>query len=126
MSKLQFLLVEDNDIQQMIAKKRIETAGILVTVAGNGTDALEKAKNNFFDLIFMDIGLPDMDGIEVTAAIRKLPSPYGQVPIVALTANIDEEIKEKGLAVGMNEYFNKPLSNEMIDYVIEHVVKQKN
>lgn len=126
MNKLQFLLVEDNEIQQMLAKKRIESAGILVTVAGNGADALEKAKNNLFDLVFMDIGLPDMNGIEVTIAIRKLPSPYGQVPIVALTAHADEEMKKKGLAAGMNDYLNKPLSAEKINDVIEQFVNCKN
>lgn len=103
------LIVEDNKLNQKIAKIMLEEIGCKVEIAANGIDAIELFKNNSYDLIFMDIGLPDMDGLQVIKKIRKLGKNKNHLPIIALTAHVLEEDRVNCLAAGANDILTKPI-----------------
>ena len=102
------LLVEDNDINQQVARELLEDAGLVVDVADNGQIALEMAQKAAYDLIFMDMQMPVMDGVTATRAMRAI-AQLGQIPIVAMTANAMEADRQKCLAAGMNDFLVKPI-----------------
>ncbi|HYA65201.1 MAG TPA: response regulator, partial [Burkholderiaceae bacterium] len=103
------LLVEDNAINQQVAKAMLVKLGCQVSVASNGAQAVEAVRANAFDLIFMDCQMPVMDGYEATALIRQLPDGRGAtLPIIALTANTMSGDQQKCLDAGMNDFVAKP------------------
>lgn len=112
-SKGAILIVEDNMIAQMVTKKMIEQFDCVVDIAQNGQDALVLWHENHYDLIFMDIGLPDINGDEVTQRIRKVEGTSTSTPIVALTAQEGEDNKKRYLESGMNAVLYKPLTFSM-------------
>ena len=93
------LLVEDNDINQQVARELLEDAGLVVDVADNGQIALEQVQRAAYDLVFMDMQMPVMDGVTATREIRKLPR-LGGLPIVAMTANAMEQDRRKCMDAG--------------------------
>jgi PAS domain S-box-containing protein len=107
---LKILLVEDNDINRLYAKSILKNWHCHTDIAENGLVAIEKIKNNFYDVILMDVQMPVMDGYEATRAIRMMDSSMKDVPIVALTANATKKDVEKCLASGMNDYLPKPFT----------------
>jgi PAS domain S-box-containing protein len=107
---LNVLLVEDNDINRLYAGSILKNWSCKVDIAENGLVAIEKVKNNFYDVVLMDVQMPVMDGYEATRAIRLLDAPKNEVPIVALTANATKPDIEKCLAAGMNAYLSKPFT----------------
>lgn len=107
---LHVLLVEDNDINRLYAKSILETWKCKTDIAENGLIAIEKLKNNSYDVILMDIQMPVMDGYEATKAIRMMAHPINVTPVVALTANATKNDIEKCLAAGMNDYVAKPFT----------------
>lgn len=102
----QILVVEDETRIARIVHDYLERAGYRVAVAGNGTDALAFARSRRPDLIVLDLGLPQMDGLEVTKALRK----QSNVPIIMLTARVEESDKLIGLELGADDYITKPFS----------------
>jgi len=104
------LLAEDNPANQMVAKTILEKAGLIVEVAGNGLEVLESVEQRSYDLILMDIGMPEMDGIEATQAIRRLSSPIAKIPIIAMTAHVMRGDRDNLLSQGMDDYLSKPSS----------------
>lgn len=106
------LLVEDNDINRLYAKSILQTWKCVTDIAENGVIAIEKLKNNAYDVILMDVQMPVMDGYEATKAIRMMSHPVGSTPIVALTANATKIDIEKCLIAGMNDYLSKPFTPE--------------
>lgn len=110
-AQLRVLLVEDNDINRLYAKSILKNWQCYIDVAENGLVAVEKIKNNFFDVILMDVQMPVMDGYEATKAIRMM-NQSASVPIIALTANATQSDVEKCLASGMNDYLPKPFTPE--------------
>jgi two-component system, sensor histidine kinase and response regulator len=102
------LLVEDNDINQQVARELLEDAGLVVDVADNGRIALELLQKNTYGLVFMDMQMPVMDGVTATREIRKLPA-YANLPIVAMTANAMEQDRRKCRDAGMNDFLVKPI-----------------
>ncbi|NVO21710.1 MAG: response regulator [Bacteroidetes bacterium] len=103
------LLVEDNKINEIIARKLMEEWNLIVETAYNGVEAVEKTSVINFDLILMDLQMPEMDGYQTTAAIRdNMLNANHSVPIIALTASSRNEIHEKVLKSGMNDYVLKP------------------
>jgi two-component system, sensor histidine kinase and response regulator len=105
------LLAEDNLINQKIAKGLLEKIGCNVSIVENGRKAVEQFQNGTFDLIFMDIQMPEMDGYEATGEIRQLEKEKNtHIPIIAMTAHAMKGDRDKCLSAGMDEYVTKPIS----------------
>jgi CheY-like chemotaxis protein len=120
MEVLKVLIVEDTPMAQRFCKKIIDDIPNTVSeVASDGQEALEKFKADQFDLILMDIGLPILNGIEATRAIRQYEKEHNLPPvvIVALTANEKADIKFACYESGMNHYLSKPFSPEKAVYI---------
>ena len=113
LSNKKVLLVEDIEINRLVAQSVLEQAGLVVECAINGLEAVKMAKNNYYDIVVMDIQMPEMDGYEATKIIRTLPN-YKQTPIVAMTANAMSDDKELSLAAGMNSHLTKPIEFEQV------------
>ncbi|WP_052501706.1 response regulator [Thiomicrospira microaerophila] len=114
------LLVEDNEINQEVAGEMLRQTGVRFEVAENGQVAVDKARDQKFDLILMDIQMPVMDGYLATKAIREF-NPT--IPIIALTAAAMVEDKNKALAAGMNDHLAKPLDSEALYRVLSRELK---
>jgi signal transduction histidine kinase len=107
------LLVEDNAINQVVAKKFLELSGMVVTIANNGQEAIDLLDTQPFNVVLMDIHMPIMDGIEATRRIRA-NSKYAAIPIIALTADVVQEEREVCLAIGMVDFATKPIVPETL------------
>ncbi len=119
---LPILLVEDNEVNQMVAVNMLEQLGCLVTTVTTGIQALDKLEQQQFELIFMDIQMPEMDGFEATQRIRDRETkthPEKPAVIVAMTANAMQGDEERCLAAGMNDYIAKPISLERLLEILE-------
>jgi signal transduction histidine kinase/ActR/RegA family two-component response regulator len=119
------LLVEDNPVNQNLAKIILTKGGCHVEVAKNGKEAVEKftASPDKFDLIFMDIQMPEMDGMEATKIIRD--KGFGSVPIIAMTAHAMKGDRGKCLEAGMNDYISKPIKKEVVFEMLNKWAKRK-
>lgn len=125
---MEILLVEDNVLNQKVVTFNLRKQNYNVTTASNGTEAISKIKNNTFDLVLMDIMLPEMDGFEITAEIRKHENKAGiekQVPIIALTANTLDNDRDKCIQAGMNEYLAKPFTAQELVAVIQKFIQKE-
>jgi CheY-like chemotaxis protein/HPt (histidine-containing phosphotransfer) domain-containing protein len=107
------LLAEDNLINQEVAVELLSSAGLAVEVASNGAEAVAMAQAAHYDLILMDVQMPELDGIEATRRIRALPDRQ-EVPIVAMTANAFSEDRQACLAAGMNDHVAKPVDPDVL------------
>lgn len=105
---LRVLLAEDNKINQQFATLVLNRAGHSVEVAANCNLAIDALCGAEFDVVLMDMQMPDLDGIHATQKIRALPAPKGEIPIIALTACAAPGAREKCLAAGMDDYISKP------------------
>ena len=125
-SFLRVLLAEDNAVNQRLAVRLLEKRGHHVVVVGNGRDALEALEKGSFDLVFMDVQMPEMDGLEATAAIRDKEKSSGlHQPIIALTAHAMKGDREKCLAGGMDGYLTKPIRPPELDGILEEYVSRR-
>ncbi len=125
-SSLRVLLVEDNPVNQRLASRLLEKRGHSVVVAANGLEALEALEKENFDLVFMDVQMPVMDGFETTAAIRKKEKAGGvRLPIVALTAHAMKGDREKCLAGGMDGYLTKPIRPQEVDEILRSHLERR-
>ena len=107
---LRVLLAEDNAVNQKIACHVLEKEGYAVTVAADGRQALRALDGGHFDVVLMDVQMPEMDGFETTAAIRALERESGHhLPIIAMTAHAMQGDRERCMAAGMDNYVSKPL-----------------
>lgn len=122
--KLRILVVEDNPINQKVARKILEKMGHTVSCAENGKIAVDKITNSAYDLVFMDLRMPVMDGLEATRKIRSLQN-NANVPVIAMTANALEEDKNRCLAAGMNSFIAKPIKKDDLEEAIKHIKTQK-
>ena len=113
------LLAEDNPANQRLVSLMLRRFGCRVDVAADGSEAVSAVRSFPYDLVVMDCQMPEMDGLEATQEIRKLPPPMSQVPIVALTANAFREDKERCLGAGMNDFLSKPLTLESLQLVLK-------
>jgi len=103
------LAVEDNPVGLRVLRHALKTRAVQVDTATNGTEAIQAAASRHYDLILMDLQMPDMDGLEATAAVRKLPG-YESVPILALTANYSDQIRQQCQQHGMQDFLSKPVT----------------
>ena len=124
--KHKVLMVEDLKIAQKVAKLILSNdLGCAVDIAETGAQALELANKNSYDLIFMDLGLPDIDGLTVTETIRK--NDYQPtVPIIALTAHGGDDCKTRCMEVGMNDFVVKPIRVEDGSRLIDKYIVNKS
>ena len=112
------LVVEDNNVNQLVAIGQIQRLGHACVVASNGAEAIDLVAREPFDIVLMDIQMPDMDGYEATRRIRQLPPSKREVPVIALTAHALAGEREKCIAAGMNDYLAKPVSLEQLGAVV--------
>lgn len=117
------LLAEDNPVNQKVAVRMLEKAGHSVTVAEDGERTLAAWRHDDFDLILMDVMMPNLNGIEATEQIRREEASTGKhIPIIALTANAMQGDREKCLAAGMDSYLPKPIRYDVLQDEIETVL----
>ena len=121
------LVTEDNVINQKLIKRILEEHGMTIDLANNGLEAFEKRRNNDYDLIFMDIQMPVMDGVEATREILdyEIDDDVPHIPIVALTANALKGDREKFLKEGMDEYITKPIETKELLLVLNKFLSSK-
>jgi signal transduction histidine kinase/CheY-like chemotaxis protein len=123
---LSVLVVEDNLVNQRLATRLLEKRGHRVTLASNGREAIDAYLKETFDLILMDVQMPEVDGFEATAAIRGLESTTDRhQPIIALTAHAVKGDEERCLAAGMDGYISKPIDPVQLDEILARHVAQK-
>ena len=121
------LLVEDNRTNQALISELLKMNGHVVTSALDGNEAIEKAKQEQFDIILMDCHMPEMDGFEATRALRNDSASLNQATaIVALTANTEKTSKDRCLASGMNGFLVKPVTIDALQQAIDQFVKHNN
>ena len=118
---LSILLAEDNDINAFVTCKMLSMDGHTVTLVQNGADAVKRATQERFDVILMDIGMPEMDGLQATQAIRAAPAPFSSIPILAFSANVLPEETDRFRAQGVNGFIGKPLQQEEIRQALQSV-----
>ncbi len=106
------LLAEDSQANQLVAINVLENAGYKVDAVANGLEAIKAIQGLPYDVILMDLQMPEMGGLEATENIRKLPSTISEVPIIAMTANVLGEVKSQCKAVGMNGFISKPINKD--------------
>jgi signal transduction histidine kinase/CheY-like chemotaxis protein/streptogramin lyase len=117
---LSVLLAEDNVINQHLVKRLLEKRGHSVTVTGSGREALDRVERESFDVILMDVQMPDMDGLQASTRIREIEKQRGTyTPILALTAHTMKGDRERCLAAGMDQFINKPIDAERFVEVVE-------
>jgi CheY-like chemotaxis protein len=121
--KLSVLVAEDNSTNRLLIKALLAKEGIVPDFAENGLETVEKVLSQHYDLIFMDIQMPYLDGIEATKRIRVAGI---NTPIVALTANAFDGEREKLLAVGMSDYLSKPINVVALKRVIQQRITHLN
>jgi signal transduction histidine kinase/CheY-like chemotaxis protein/HPt (histidine-containing phosphotransfer) domain-containing protein len=112
--KLRILVAEDNSVNQLFIKMLLGKSGHYVDVVGDGVEAVEAVKKVHYDLILMDIQMPEMDGPTATKVIRQLGRPVSHIPIIALTANAMLGQREEYLAAGMDDYVTKPIERSLL------------
>jgi PAS domain S-box-containing protein len=117
-SRARVLVVEDNNVNQLVALGQLNRLGHDVVVAASGSEALQALGEGAFDIVLMDCQMPDMDGYEATRHVRLMDGPRGRIPIIAITAHALPGEREKCLAAGMNDYLPKPVSLDQLGAVI--------
>ena len=119
------LLAEDNLVNRVLATNLMQKQGLTVVCAGNGREAVERCLQGDFDLVFMDIQMPEMDGIEATRKIRAHERTTGtHIPIIALTAHAMKGDKERFLAAGMDDYVSKPVDTDKLVQLLTRYLKR--
>lgn len=108
------LLIEDNPVNQLVFEGMITELGFEIDIADNGEQGIEMWKQKYYDIIFMDVQMPVMDGLDATRIIRSLEKPDAHLPIIALTANAMEEDEYACLAAGMDAFMTKPLNLQVL------------
>lgn len=120
--QLDVLVAEDGVVNQRVVQGMLQHLGHRVTLAANGREALDALRRQRFDLVLMDVHMPELDGYEATAAIRASDDPrISDVPVIALTADAMQEDRGRCLAAGMDEYLAKPLKAEQLNAVLRRV-----
>lgn len=115
---INLLFVEDNHLIQMATKMMLKSFDCTVDFAGTGKEAFTLLKKNHYDIVFLDLALPDISGLDLVKKIRGNKS-LSHIPLIALTAQSSGEYKEKCINAGMNGFYTKPLAQERILDIIQ-------
>ena len=118
------LLVEDNDLNQLVASMMLAQAGLAVDIAADGRIAVAMVQKREYDIVLMDMQMPVMDGVQATIAIRKLPGMHS-LPIVALTANVKDADRKRCIDAGMNDFVSKPIDIRALRDVLKRWVRPR-
>ncbi len=119
------LLVEDNQINQLIAEELLQSVGFSLDIANNGQEALDLLEKNSYDLVLMDIQMPIMDGLSTTKHLRA-QARFAHLPIIAMSAHAMDSDKEKSLAAGMNDHITKPISPQILFGALDYWLDKNN
>lgn len=123
---LKILIAEDNEVNQLVLKKMIEKLGYNSTTVQNGLEAVEAYERHAYDIVFMDIQMPFMDGTEAVRVIKESASSEKEPYIVAVTAHAIKGDREKYLGMGMDEYVSKPVSMNVISAIIDKFLAERD
>ena len=113
------LLAEDNLVNQVVAAELLRAVGLIVDLAGNGAEAVALARARAYDLILLDMQMPEVDGLEAARVIRKLPQ-HARTPILAMTANTFGDDRQACLDAGMDDHLGKPVNPEQLYAMLAH------
>jgi two-component system alkaline phosphatase synthesis response regulator PhoP len=116
------LVVDDDELVLLAIQELLTPLGFSVTVAQNGAEALRKAASEQFEIVILDVIMPEMDGFEVCGKIRRLTA-YHETPILMLTAKSGEEDKQRGMEAGANLYLPKPIAPKRLIALVEEAIK---
>ncbi|OQP57173.1 hypothetical protein A3860_11460 [Niastella vici] len=122
---IKILVAEDNPLNMALISEVLSKMGVEVIEAANGREAIDLVIQHDPALVFMDVNMPEIDGYLATQKIRRLPQPFSDVPIIALTADAMKEDKELCLKAGMNHFISKPFRIEEIQFIMNNYVKKK-
>jgi len=122
-SGVRILLVEDNRVNQLVAKALLSKANFVVSVANDGQEAVDMVREQKYRLVLMDIQMPVMDGFQAVKIIRAFGGAYTELPIIAMTAQDQAEDRQKSLDGGMNEHLTKPISPEGLFQTIANFIE---
>lgn len=120
---LRILVAEDNEVNQKVVKAILARAGHRVDIVGNGIEAVSAVIRGAYDLVLMDVQMPEMDGVTATRRIRELDGPVSQIPIIALTANAMKGDEENYRSAGMDDYVSKPIESDKLAAAIQRQCK---
>jgi CheY-like chemotaxis protein len=116
--RIRILLAEDNVINQKVILAMLVHGDYQIDIANNGLEAVEAVRRSDYDLVLMDVHMPELDGIQATIQIRAMPGPKSKLPIIAVTADAMPGDREKFLQAGMNDYVTKPIDHEKFTQVV--------
>ena len=119
-SHYRLLLVEDNEINQLVARGMLDKLGYQVKVVDSGERALELVERERFDLVLMDCMMPGLDGFEVTRRIRERENEDQRIPVIAITANTAEDVQSRCMAAGMDDFLAKPIHLDNLETLLHH------
>lgn len=119
------LLVEDNPISQNVETKLLKSVGYHVEAVSSGEEAVKAVSNGNYDVVLMDIEMPEMDGLKATQKIRELEGEVKSIPVIAVTAHSSMKDREKCLAAGLNDYIAKPISINFLKMTIDQWINTK-
>ena len=120
------LVAEDHPVNRSFIGTLLERLGHRASFAVNGREALEQVEQRDFDLILMDIHMPEMDGLEATRALRARSDDKRQIPVIALSADVMNEAREQALAAGVNEFLSKPVQKQQLQQALLHWSRQRH
>jgi CheY-like chemotaxis protein len=118
------LVAEDHELSRVLLKEIIELRGHRVTAVSNGREALEEMERRTFDLVLMDIHMPEMDGVQATAEVRRREHDGPHLPIVAVTAEAAPGFRERYMAAGFTDFMAKPIEPDLLYALIESLGKR--
>jgi DNA-binding response OmpR family regulator len=120
--KKNILVVDDDELVLLAVQELLTPMGFAVTTASSGPDAIREAVTRAYDLVILDVIMPEMDGFEVCQKMRQL-EPYHETPILMLTAKSGEEDKQQGMEAGANLYLSKPIAPKRLIAIVEEALK---